>query len=390
MRSAVLSLVIAAVAVAAAWRGVAAARDGRGSMTTPPSPVIYPAQRLPLTFSHARHARLDQVTCATCHRDTATSRSAVDNLMPTEAVCAGCHPIDRSQPERVVAGQPPARCDACHPGWRPGLPFARVHVPPPNLKFGHASHRDVDCRTCHGDLAGVDLATRDDLPKMSVCLDCHDDRRAAAACTTCHLAGIAGRVRTEFPEGPLAPSGSLAGDAHDTDFRTNHAAVARAEAGYCAGCHAESFCADCHAGAIKPLDFHGGNYLLIHAVEARRGSPDCSACHRRQSFCVGCHERSGVARRISDVPLLRFHPEGWASGGIGNHGVEARRNVNACAACHRDDFCVQCHTAEPTGMRISPHPPGWAGSARCDAMVKRARRMCLRCHIGEDEARCDR
>jgi len=41
---------------------------------------------------------------------------------------------------------------------------------------------------------------------------------------------------------------------------------------------------------VKPMDFHPGNYLLVHAGEARRGRPDCSACHRYESFCVGLRE----------------------------------------------------------------------------------------------------
>ena len=46
------------------------------------------------------------------------------------------------------------------------------------------------------------------------------------------------------------------------------------------------------------MEFHAGDYLATHAVEARRGTPDCSACHRAESFCVACHERSGLTNRV--------------------------------------------------------------------------------------------
>jgi hypothetical protein len=403
MRSPRLASLIAAalaltVIVVAGWRGRARADAAWAS----PSAVVYPPQQLPLTFSHARHLARG-ATCVGCHVDAQTSRSAVDNLMPTEAACTGCHAIDRGPgagasvspgPGLAPSPSPPAtgRCAACHPGYQPGAPFARVSVPPPNLKFSHAAHRATDCRVCHGDLraAGVGLATRDQLPRMRQCLSCHDDRRAASTCTTCHLAGVGGRVETEFRDGVLAPLGTMFGDAHGGDFRTRHAAVGQSLERYCATCHAERFCADCHQGTVKPLDFHAGDYVLTHAIEARRGTPDCSACHRQQSFCVGCHERSGVGARggdfASDDPMRRFHPDGFDQ----RHGGEARRRIDTCASCHREDFCATCHSAEPTAARISPHPPGWRGSARCEALLHRAERMCLRCHIGDGEARCDR
>nr|MBA3821880.1 cytochrome c3 family protein [Deltaproteobacteria bacterium] len=149
--------------------GLADGRDDRGVDW---SPVMYPAQQLPLIFSHARH--LGRGTpCAACHAAATTSRSAVDNLLPTEAACRACHPIDRAEPERVVAGAPPARCAACHLGYAPGQPVARVIVTTPPLKFDHAAHVATPCATCHGDLTRVDLATRRQLPTMASCLTCH-------------------------------------------------------------------------------------------------------------------------------------------------------------------------------------------------------------------------
>jgi hypothetical protein len=390
----VVTAVVAMVGLAAAWLGIAEARRTGGG-----SEVVFPAQTIPLAFSHARHLALPSVQCTTCHPAAVTSRSALDNLIPTEQACRACHAIDRSSspsPSLSPSPSPTGACRACHPAYTPGGAVARVRIPPPNLKFDHAAHRATDCRTCHGDLraGGVGLATRDHLPRMATCLGCHDDRTAPAACTTCHLATVGGRVQTQYREGLLAPAGALFGDAHGGDFVTRHGAVGTTMASYCASCHAESFCSDCHQGAVTPLVFHPGNYVLTHAVDARRNAPACDSCHRAQSFCVGCHERSGVGARRSDFvsgdPLRRFHPAGF--GAEGGHGREARRNLQSCTSCHREDFCVQCHSAGAVGAgapRINPHPPGWRGSARCEALAKRNRRMCLRCHIGEDEARCD-
>jgi hypothetical protein len=289
-----------------------------------------------------------------------------------------------------------------------------VRVPPPNLKFDHSLHRvkGVACRTCHGDLQAerVGLATRAQLPKMATCLTCHDGRTAARKCITCHLAGPGGIVRTDFVEGPLAPSGSLRGADHDLQFRRSHRAAAKNDPDYCAACHRTSFCVDCHNGVIKPMDFHGNDYVTLHAIDARRNRPDCSACHRLQSFCVGCHSRAGYAddgRGSEFLPpssgdlTRRFHANGWVvfgpdglqrgddSRGATHHSFHAQRNIRQCVSCHREEFCKRCHTAEPGGHRVNPHPRTWRGSRRCRSLASRNGRVCLRCHVDAAEANCD-
>jgi c(7)-type cytochrome triheme protein len=399
MRGALLVWLVVVVAVA----GLAAAERPRL-----PSAVIFPKQQLPLSFSHAQHLALD-IGCGYCHEDAARSRRAVDVNLPGEAVCATCHEIDRAQPEKAVpAGEPDARCDACHPGWNGAGSPPRLIIPAPNLKFNHQAHaqRGMKCIDCHGDLLkqGVGLATRAQLPRMSSCLACHDGEQAAAACTTCHQSDRDGRVRTVYPEGKLIPSGTLRGDAHDLRFRTEHARVASNDERYCASCHVRSFCLDCHDGVVKPLDFHVGDYVRLHAADARRASLDCGACHRRQTFCTGCHSRTGVGddpktsaferpSETNPTPASRFHPPGWVadSGGFrvlrsaNDHSFQAQRNITACASCHREDFCKDCHQG------TNPHPSAFAGSARCRALASRNGRVCLRCHtdLEDDRLRCE-
>jgi hypothetical protein len=67
-----------------------------------------------------------------------------------------------------------------------------------------------------------------------------------------------------------------------------------------------------------------------------------------------------------------------------HHAYEAQRNIRACASCHREDFCMSCHAGA-----ISPHPIGFAASKRCEALSQKAGRMCLRCHISAQTARCE-
>jgi hypothetical protein len=271
-----------------------------------------------------------------------------------------------------------------------------VYLPTPPLKFDHSAHGKTPCASCHGDLTKVDLATTRQLPTMASCLTCHTRGSDERRCADCHLTQLGGLIATRFPHGALVPRATGLGDAHGPRFARDHKQEARQVGATCTACHDRSECVDCHQGVVKPLEFHPGNYLLGHAVEAKRGTPDCSACHRAQSFCVACHERSGVGTRVStdfdaSVPGREFHPPGWATRGAGpnRHATEARRNVAACASCHREEDCVDCHSNQPGGLRASSHPSGWRGSARCRALDKGNRRMCLRCHITQDELGCE-
>jgi Cytochrome c7 and related cytochrome c len=391
----VLGVGLGLAGVGVADRAGERAAERPGDRGTAWSPVMYPLQRLPLEFSHARHLARGAV-CAACHPAATTSRSAVDNLLPTEAACRACHPIDRARPELVVAGAPPVACRTCHPGYTPGAVIARVYLTPPPLKFDHSAHRGAACESCHGDMRAVGLATTQQLPTMAACLRCHTSGREERRCADCHLTRRGGLLETRFEHGTLVPMHGGLGDAHGPEFGRRHAQEAQQIGATCTACHDRSECVECHQGVVKPMAFHPGNYVLTHAVDARRGKPDCSACHRAQSFCVGCHERSGIGLRgdsqlVPGDPARGFHPPGWAAEGVGPnlHAREARRNITSCASCHREDDCLRCHSAQPGAPRASPHPPGWRGSARCKALDRGNRRMCLRCHVTDDELGCD-
>ena len=355
--------------------------------------IIYPRQTLPLRFSHALHlGDGGAMSCEQCHNKIRQSASSLDNNMPQEAQCKGCHAIDRQQPELQTSG-PSARCITCHPQFDAmSGQVRRMQMPIPNLKFSHRAHLDrkTSCATCHGDVSTLELATEAQLPSMRTCQGCHDGTVAPNTCITCHLSQVGGTMQSEFPGlGSLRPSGSLRGAAHTLEFRTTHKYAAQNDEGFCASCHKKDFCVECHNGSVKPMDFHGGDYVRMHAIEARRNSPDCSGCHRVQTFCQGCHSRMGVADDEKGGQFGgtgRFHPAGWTESGLagrgpGHHAFEAQRNIKQCASCHRESDCTKCHSAQIGSPRANPHPRNWRGSRRCEALVKRNKRMCLRCHV---------
>lgn len=392
-----------------------------------PSTVVYPVRPGSSAFSHAQHARRN-IGCERCHDTAARSLISKDNLLPSEQTCRGCH-AQKTKAPAASGGEPNAKSDApplpsgSGSGSSNGLnagPVVYVPdlvLPTPALKFNHKLHvtRGMACALCHAGLEDAAAVTTTPLPKMALCLGCHDGRQATARCGACHPTLADGRLRTTFSSGVLVPSGSLRGaDAHTSTFRTQHQVAGRDEK-YCATCHKQSECTECHgAGVVRPVDFHPVDYASLHAVDARRNVPNCSSCHRNQTFCLGCHQRLGVAPdpeggqagRQPHNPfgtgtgVKRFHPPGWVRDESGvvltapspaSHSLQARRNLRTCVSCHREESCLACHSADPTrSMGVNPHAPGFSGSSACRAMASRNARACLKCHqAGAAALSCD-
>ncbi len=402
-----------------------------------PSPLIYPAETIPIKFDHAAHARLG-ATCEGCHNTAAASTLAGDNLIPGEISCRGCHKIDHAQPAKTVGkGEGAARCDACHVdaagnGWMPVNAISqppRVVLSRPNIKFNHRMHatRGIGCELCHATASTAAMVTRADLPMMASCLGCHNGKheglQASARCGGCHPTQADGRLQVALATpatiaaggtGLLEPSGSLRGfDAHGPTFRRDHAQAGRDES-YCLTCHRRNECVDCHGGVVKPPDIHPSDYVTLHVPDARRNVPDCSSCHRLQTFCIGCHQRTGVASDPSGgqpgvkpnnpfgtgTGVKQFHPPGWARDAAGvvistprpqSHAVQAKRNIRTCVSCHREESCLSCHSTDPTrGPNFSPHGPNFGKTSRCRFLAARNQRACLKCHaVGAAELDCE-
>ena len=358
---------------------------GRAVADTRGSAAIYPpAGRVEIRFSHSRHRKQ---SCESCHRSVRTSVGVRDRNVPREASCSPCHSTHTRRKETERSG-PPARCGLCHRDYDGHGPPARTVLPIANLRFGHRLHleRGVSCGACH-EMSGA--GTR---PSMTTCVECHRERKADSRCVACHLTQKDGRLRTRFPSGDLRPLGGIAGDAHTRDFARRHAAAARANRDYCERCHAPRSCLRCHAGSLRPMTIHSGDYASRHAVDARRNEPRCERCHRSQTFCLGCHQRTGVGQETPGGGFRpstgrRFHPPGFVavSPGPAHHGNAARRNIRTCTSCHREQTCVRCHGTRSRGRAgFSPHPPGFRGSLKCRALSARNQRVCLKCHTPGD------
>jgi hypothetical protein len=367
-----------------------------------PSAVIYPTQHITVRFNHTKHVSKEVgATCKTCHAPAYKSHSVQDSLLPPGEVCDSCHGSDHSNVHAVKAGpDATGQCAYCHQGYKAsdGNQVAELQMPRANLQFDHEQHvdRNIGCAQCHGAVDQLELATRDQLPRMLGCFKCHEMSDSASrgdaksACDTCHIRGTTGTlVKTMFASGTMTPPRWLHNAEHTPDFIARHKLVAADDSQFCANCHKEDFCTDCHDGRVRPRTIHPNDYLNMHAIEARMETQKCQSCHQEQSFCLDCHMRVGVSE--SSPPnakdSARFHPAKsiWSDPPLkpGHHGFEAERNLNQCVSCHTERDCVTCHGASGVGAGFNPHKNGFLGG--CANQYRRNPRPCLTCHEPTDQ-----
>jgi hypothetical protein len=71
------------------------------------------------------------------------------------------------------------------------IPWQRVYgfTHEAHVRFDHAPHlrAQVDCTTCHGDVAKGTVATKNVDHSMGFCVDCHKAKQASNDCLTCHF-----------------------------------------------------------------------------------------------------------------------------------------------------------------------------------------------------------
>ena len=282
-------------------------------------------------------SRILTAVCAVCH---------------AQEFCASCHvnaasvPLIRSMPTDPRVAE---------------LARARRPVYPEP-----ASHRDAAWSAAHGNLARAGIAA---------CANCH----ARESCFTCHLEPSRVEVAAQLPRRARggAQGVNLAGHRppdHVAGFAAEHRTAAGAGDQRCSRCHAPRFCATCHDGAASPR-FHGVNFVERHSQAVYTQEAECASCHQVQAFCVSCHRQTG--RSQPGAPRSAPYHDRTATGTwLFGHGAVARRSIEACAACHAQQFCLQCHSAS-SGWRINPHGPGFNAD-----LGSKNPAMCRTCHVG--------
>ncbi len=345
-----------------------------------PSKILLPKRQPSVFNAHSLCDAASKSDCAVCHPKAASSRWASERLVPNMERCADCHQAAKD----VMIGTPvTADCRKCHSKLKNGERPIRGDYPRPNIRFSHAAHRgEVGCEVCHTRAASrLPDSSLQDMPTMRRCYDCHKQSKRATDCRTCHLVQQDGRVVTDYNGLKLMPPVWLKGPTHGIEWVSSHARKAGADSSFCGSCHRESFCRDCHTGKRRPRNAHPGDWLTSHGVSTRLDNPRCRGCHRKQSFCISCHRRAGVA---PDSP-----PKSRTTGGHGRYHKtmensqlmrRAKHDITSCVSCHSESSCISCHQTR------NPHPAGF--SRKCKPLATRNRRACAKCHPGEVWKRC--
>ena len=175
---------------------------------------------------------------------------------------------------------------------------------------------------------------------------------------------------------------------HDTDWVRGHRVLASKAVKNCDQCHTQKFCLDCHSGGgtgddlavenfgrdYKPKS-HRSDWIDVHAIKAADNPQSCNRCHDKK-YCNECHSKfPGGNLRIKSHRPLGTNGQQYSFNN-GEHGIEARRNLQSCQTCHPDgDVCIQCHRSGAT----NPHPRNWRSIK--GVYQDRAARVCLKCHI---------
>jgi hypothetical protein len=289
---------------------------------------------------------------------------------PRCPTCSSCH-VDVARADHP---RPPTvdRCSNCH--RRPDAAIDQsLRVSPEAMRarseifFSHRNHlrlRHVagQCFGCHAGVVEPGSPSGAP-PPMSTCLNCHQRDFDQGRCTPCHRSEA---LPTLVPETFMR---------HDATWMRRHGIDASRQQNVCQQCHTQSWCQDCHnterhlpmtlrkaasdsGNAPHPLDF-----VNQHAIEANARPGTCSSCHAPSS-CNTCHVLRGVS--AARPGAVNPHPIGWLGADAGSrdfHGRAARRDIEACSACHDQGpatNCIRCH--RPGGPGGRPHPRNWESS----------------------------
>ncbi|NIR44764.1 MAG: hypothetical protein GWN99_10700 [Gemmatimonadetes bacterium] len=225
---------------------------------------------------------------------------------------------------------------------------------------------------------------KDAQANAQLCDVCH----AREYCTRCHVneydvPEIQGLSSDPDAAAYVASREWPAPPTHTPFFLEGHQAAAASATASCSVCHVvEQQCQSCHLGSEtleRPRDsnapelYHPMNFLQIHSAAAWNQEAECTSCHNPEVFCRSCHTTLGYASRDGST-VTGFHNENQNF--VLGHGQAARQGLEACASCHAQQDCLQCHSAR-FGRRVNPHGPGFDA----EKLRSKNRGLCLFCHF---------
>ncbi len=228
----------------------------------------------------------------------------------------------------------------------------------------HAEEMELKCSQCHADIPETTEVRERHLPTFQVCLQCHDDGHVGDVdCTTCHASAAKLKQAAATQAIPrLSP--------RDPQLHYSHKAHLPRVKGDCLACHEKILT------STRPGD---GNLPEMAT---------CMKCHQAeydQLQCLQCH--ADLAEPRFQKQLARFRHQGdW----LHTHKLQAQQdNARACAQCHMERFCADCHSGVDNQVKVAVKWPAEVGSefvhrgdyvTRHPEDVRRDPQPCLSCH----------
>ncbi len=124
------------------------------------------APKQPIQFSHKLHAGQYKIDCNYCHTGVNRGKSAI---IPSANICMNCHGVIKKESPQIQ------KIYAAIENNQP-IEWVRVHNLPDLAYFNHAQHVNVgglDCTTCHGEIAQMEVVQQRSSLTMGWCIDCH-------------------------------------------------------------------------------------------------------------------------------------------------------------------------------------------------------------------------
>jgi hypothetical protein len=149
----------------------AAASDFFAAKSTPQQPIEFP---------HNIHVEKGVACTEYCHESVTKGPRAG---LPSVNTCLICHAAIATDRPRIqqITQMSDKGID---------LNWQRVYgyAPTAHVRFNHAPHirANVECATCHGDIAHQTVAQRNVDLHMGYCVNCHRQKNAPNDCLTCH------------------------------------------------------------------------------------------------------------------------------------------------------------------------------------------------------------
>jgi hypothetical protein len=105
-----------------------------------------------------------------------------------------------------------------------------------------------------------------------------------------------------------------------------------------------SLCSDCHTDWRTSLN-HTSDFAARHRFQAQQQSQACAVCHK-ESFCSDCHahrEELKPSDKYKDSPERSLPHRGDY---LNQHKIDGRINPASCMKCHgrsNNERCKACH-----------------------------------------------